>query len=228
MKLKQDIESPLSIAVDSSGRVGSVAIGQGETILGHKIFSDKMMHSSEMFPALEHLLFENKFSPKDIKNIFLTIGPGSFTGLRISAVAAKMMYLANNIKICTVGTLDAIAENITPEYNLQIAVIVDAKRGKFFAAAYECQDGKWTKTVEDCLVSSDDFLKKIGDRKTLFLGEGLVYYKNNFKKPNVEFADEKLWTVNSQNVYRLGYAKYKKSEFADPVSLVPEYLRNPI
>jgi tRNA threonylcarbamoyl adenosine modification protein YeaZ len=135
----------LVLAVETSSRIGSVAIALGEKILAETTFSAPIRHSAEIFPAISDIL--NRFSkkPQNIEQIYISSGPGSFTGLRIAVTLAKSMHLASAAKIIALDTLDVIAANANdyiedtsgrkpPE---RIATVLDAKRGQFFIAVYE-------------------------------------------------------------------------------------------
>ncbi len=132
--------NPLILAVETSGRLGSVAIAVGEQMLAEAAFSGPMRHSSEVFPAICTLLNRFGRKPKDIEHIYISVGPGSFTGLRIAVSIAKTMHMANNTKIVAVDTLDVIAANADDYLRQektrveQIAGILDAKRSQFYIA----------------------------------------------------------------------------------------------
>ncbi len=228
---------PLIVAVETSGRLGSVAIAAGAKLLGEKQFSGPMKHSAELFPAINTLLEETGNRPTDIEQVHVSIGPGSFTGLRIAATMAKTMHLANsNIKIVAVDTLDVIAENVK-DYAMgeqavkSVGVVLDAKRGQFFVAAYKCSNNKWLKVVDDCLETGAEFMAKIGsgelETPILLLGEGLVYYKDRFAASGVEFADEALWYPKASKVHKLGYQKALRGEYSDALGLEPAYIQRP-
>jgi len=253
---------PLILAIETSGRLGSVAIALGEKLLGEKQFSGPMRHSAEIFPDIVGLLEQFNKKPADIKQVYISIGPGSFTGLRIAVTIAKSMALANQAKlvrrpfggIVAVDTLDCIAANIvnlTAEHakplaesrlgeaenaekevklNERLGVILDAKRGQFFIAIYEkTQDSIWGKTLSDRLMTADEFREKFADEASpiALIGEGLVYYRNNFNAPNIRILDEKYWNPSAANVHKLGRQKALRGEFADPLTLVPNYIRGP-
>ena len=141
-------QKPLILAVETSGRTGSVAIALGEQLLAEAAFSGPMRHSAEIFPAVRGLLEHFGRRPKEIEHIYISIGPGSFTGLRIATTFAKTMHLASAAKIVAVDTLDVIAANaIDYPYTRgektameKIAPILDAKRGQFFIAVYQRQE----------------------------------------------------------------------------------------
>lgn len=224
------------LAIETSGRTGSVAIAAGEEMLSETCFSCPMRHSAEIFPAVQGLLERFRRKPKEIEHIYISVGPGSFTGLRIAAALAKTMHLANSAKIITVDTLDVIAANASDYIKeekatdlIKLATILDAKRGQFFIATYENEQGGWKKTMADCLMTAEEFVASFGDksRPVWLLGEGLVYYKDKFEGEGIRFLDEKYWNPRAEKVHKLGWQKALAEQFADPLTLQPTYLRKP-
>jgi tRNA threonylcarbamoyl adenosine modification protein YeaZ len=138
------IKKPIILALETSGRIGSVALAVASRLVAEKTFSTPVRHSAEIFPAITNLLESSSLGPQQIDHIYISTGPGSFTGLRIAVAFAKIMHLANNsAKIVAVDTLDCIASNVidfqkqTKTEVKKIAAILDAKRGQFFTAVYE-------------------------------------------------------------------------------------------
>jgi tRNA threonylcarbamoyladenosine biosynthesis protein TsaB len=228
-------QKPLILAVETSGRTGSVAIADGEHLLAEAAFSEPLRHSAELFPAVCGLLSRFNRRPDQIQHVYVSVGPGSFTGLRIAVTIAKTMHLANAAKIVAVYTSDCIAANAADYTQTQgkelkkIATILDAKRGQFFVAAYQNSDGRWIKTLPDCLMTPQEFVQKFADTKepVRLLGEGLVYYKHLFRAPGIEFLDSSFWCPHAAKVHLLGYKMACEGQFADPLTLKPVYLRRP-
>ena len=234
---------PLILAVETSGRLGSVAIAVGERKLTETAFSGPMRHSSEVFPAICSLLNRFDRKPKDIDHIYLSAGPGSFTGLRIAVSMAKIMNLANTTKIVAIDTLDIIAANATDHIRQEktgienIAVILDAKRSQFYIAVFQrmseeqraTSDGKWKKSLPDSLMTASQFRYRFADKtkQIWLLGEGLVYYADKFKAEGIRFLDEQYWNPRAEKVHMLGWKMACAGQFADPVTLKPRYLRRP-
>ncbi|MHC4574084.1 MAG: tRNA (adenosine(37)-N6)-threonylcarbamoyltransferase complex dimerization subunit type 1 TsaB [Planctomycetota bacterium] len=239
--------APLILAVETSGRIGSVALALGEKILGQKTFSGSMRHSAEVFPSIRVLLEAAGREPKEIAHVYISVGPGSFTGLRIAVALAKTMHLANGAKIVAVGTLDAIASN-TNDYiketkaNInRIATILDAKRGQFFIAAYKLHSRKsdntqyathnmqYEKILPDCLMKLSQFRERFAGKAEpiWLLGEGLLYYKDEFKAENIHFLPQDYWSPKASKVHQLGWQIALKERFADPLTLEPTYIRRP-
>ena len=227
--------------------MGSVAIALGDKMLAEAAFSAPLKHSAELLPAIGALLERCGREPGQIEHIYISAGPGSFTGLRIATAFAKTMHLANGAQIVSVDTLDAVASNVinlteqegSSALNGQlhemtherVAVIVDAKRGQFFVGAYErsASGDSWTKILPDCLMTSSGFLEQFArkDKPICLLGDGLLYYRDRFCAGGVSFFDEKYWSPRAAKVHLLGRQKALRAEFADPLTLRPNYLRGP-
>ncbi len=145
---------PLVLAIETSSRMGSVALARGADLLGQTTFSAALRHSAEILPAIAGLLHRSGYGPSDLTQVHICIGPGSFTGLRIAVVAAKAMHLAHGVRIVAVNALDTIAANVTDAPSegafqrilrespspWRLAVVLDAKRGQFYTAIYEHAD----------------------------------------------------------------------------------------
>ena len=223
------------LAVETSGRTGSVAIGTDQRAKSQIMFSGPMRHSVELFPSIQQLLTDNGFTAKDIAEIYITAGPGSFTGLRIAVSFAKMLALANNARIVALSTMDAIVPNadkliqdkgIEPK---RIATVLDAKRKHFYIANYKYTPHGWEKTLDDCMIMAEDFANKYADPKDPIwvMGEGLVYYKEKFDKDGIEIADHKFWPASAENAYLAGRKMAQAGNFTKPQDLTPFYIRRP-
>jgi tRNA threonylcarbamoyladenosine biosynthesis protein TsaB len=231
------INKPLLIlAIDTSGRSGSVAIAAGAEMLGQREFSAPMRHSAEIFPAICDLLERFDRKPSQIEHVYISVGPGSFTGLRIAVTMAKTMQLANkDVKIVAVDTLDAIAANATDYINKEnktiekIAAVLDAKRSQFFIAVYQKQKEQPVKVVEDCLMTAEEFIEQFANANSpiWLLGEGLVYYKKAFTAKGIEFFEEKYWTPKASMIHKLGWQKALAGDFTGAAVLQPKYLQHP-
>jgi len=248
-------QNPLILAVETSSRVGSVAIATGEKIHKELIFSGCMRHSAEIFPAISTLLKDIGRKPRQIDHVYISNGPGSFTGLRIAATLAKTMYLANRAKVIAVDTLDVIASNMVDylrEHCRQkgpsaveavpfekIAAVLDAKRGQFYIAVYKRLSNEtdvhsagfdhYEKILPDSLISASEFLAQFAcpGNPVWLLGDGLVYHRQTFETDGVCFVDEKYWSPRANKVHLLGRQMACRNEFADPVTLTPYYLSRP-
>ena len=242
------------LAVETSSRIGSVVIALGGKMLGETVFSAPLRHSAEIFPAIRGLLDQFELKPVQIEHVYISGGPGSFTGLRIATTLAKTMQLANAAKIVAVDTLDVVAANVidlTNKKNMskpnhkfpvtnvkRVAAVLDAKRGQFFIAVYDCETNDrrqaqgravWRKILPDSLMTISQFLTRFAckTKPIWLLGDGLLYYKDKFQADGIHFLDEKYWSPRAGKVHLLGRKMALKEQFADAFTLTPNYLRKP-
>jgi tRNA threonylcarbamoyladenosine biosynthesis protein TsaB len=231
MSKKIQDRMPLILAVETSGRAGSVAIAHGPVIVDSARFSAPMRHSAELFVSIMRLLEKADLTPRDINHIYVSQGPGSFTGIRIAVTMAKTLNFANDVKIAAVNTLDVIAANANDYIRdkrttiSRIATILDAKRGQFFVAAYRHAKTGWTKTDADCLMAPADFVRQFDTEPIWLLGEGLVYYSHLFVGENILILGKEYWPAKAEKVHELGWRLAGQDQFADPLKLIPLYLR---
>jgi tRNA threonylcarbamoyl adenosine modification protein YeaZ len=217
----------LALALETTGRVGSIAIGCGQALSDEKTFSAPLRHSAELFGTITELLEKSRKILNRTKHVYISIGPGSFTGIRISVTVAKMMALAAESKIVAVNTSDAMAMNVDDEKIKKLATIIDAKRGQFFVAAFERKNGSWEKTLADCMMGAEQFKEKFDSEPIWLLGEGLLYYSKKFETENIKILNEKFWSPRASNVFKIGAQSAAEGKFVDPAGLVPLYIRRP-
>jgi len=263
---------PTILSVETSSRIGSVALAIGDRVIGESNFSAPLRHSAEIFPIVKELLGRFGFEAEQINEVYISVGPGSFTGLRIAVTLAKAMYLAKGTQVVAVDTMDVIASNVIDITKGRteraceekshwigqdrIAVILDAKRGQFFIAAYQRRirnkskksqvekhsvqkrqsdqqvdpaQKSWEKILPDCLLTSNEFIESFSrkDMPICLLGDGLLYHCDKFKGEGIEFFDQAYWRPRAEKVHLLGRQKAKAGEYSDPVTLSPIYLRAP-
>ena len=216
------------IAIETSGRRGSVALGQGPKLVADVNFSANQEHARDLIPMTDRLCREHGWSPRTIKQCFLSIGPGSFTGLRVAVAFARHFALAVGAKICAVPTLDVIAENTVeiqrpPKH---LAVILDAKRGEVFSAVFELHDGQYRRIIEPRMIEPAKLIAT-APSPIAIMGEGIDYHRDVIEATNVEILDHALWWPRAANVHRIGWSLALQGEFTDPTRLTPFYLRRP-
>jgi len=223
------LEKTYGLSVETSGRVGSVAIGQEDSVLFESSFSGFMKHSAELFDTLTELIDRVGIRPDQIDPLYITVGPGSFTGIRIAVTLAKMMSYAVGSRVVAVDTLDALVENVTYTDLKRIAAVLDAKQNRFFVAIYEKTDTGWKKIHPNSLLSPDEILSLIHQDQvqTGLLGEGLVYYADRFATPLTTVMDASFWSVKARHVYAAGHKMAQKGIFSNIYTLFPAYIRKP-
>ncbi len=114
-------------------------------------------HSANLMPSIENMLKKANLKLKDIENVLVGIGPGSYTGIRIGVVVAKMIGYLNNINVYTFSSLDLLATAKDSKYVLSL---IDARRGNAFMAYYK-NNKELEKIIPDCLENIEEFKKNL-------------------------------------------------------------------
>lgn len=126
-------------------------------------------HSVTIIPNLEDMLNKENLSLRDLDEIIIGIGPGSYTGVRIGVTVAKMIGYLNHIKVSQVSSLALIASASDKEY---VIPYIDARRGNAFMASLKQENGVLKYIKEDCLENIEEF-KAECNFEFDFISEGL-------------------------------------------------------
>ncbi|MDO8494265.1 MAG: tRNA (adenosine(37)-N6)-threonylcarbamoyltransferase complex dimerization subunit type 1 TsaB, partial [Deltaproteobacteria bacterium] len=123
------------LAFDTTTRQGSVALAEDDLLIAEEVENFEITHTERLLPSIDRMLRKAGWQFSDVEGLAVSIGPGSFTGLRIGLAAAKAFALANQIPLVGVSSLLALACNALPTEK-PIVPILDAKRGEVYAAVY--------------------------------------------------------------------------------------------
>jgi len=210
------------LAIDTSTKYLSVALADNERILASFRDEGRLEHSSLLIPSIDRVLEKAGLRLKDVNAIAVSIGPGSFTGLRIGVAACKGMNLAMGIPIAAVPTLDVIAYNFAGKKNSILAPLLDAKKSKVYTAFY----GPGMKRLSGyTLTDIGNFLKSVRKR-TLVFGDALELYKGRLgENANIEISYGD-WFPRAEVVAKIGFGMARKRKFTNPDRLVPMYLHS--
>src|SRR4051812_29443518 len=118
---------PRALAVDTSGRIGSVAVVDNGHVLAEERFAHGLQHAAMILPIIDSLTRAQGWAPRDVEELYVSAGPGSFTGLRIGITLAKTMALATGVKLVAVPSVRVLAENAPPGAT-DLIIVLDAKR----------------------------------------------------------------------------------------------------
>lgn len=216
------------IAIETSGRCGSVAVAVGPRLLAERDFATQVEHARELLPAIDGLCREMGWSPASLKQCHLSNGPGSFTGLRVAVTFARHLALAAGVRICAVPTLDVIAENCAAMRPPppRLAVFLDAQRDRVYAAVFELGEGVYRRTIDPHLAEPGQLLAA-GPQPIAVAGEGIEHHLAVIAASGAQVLDRELWWPRAANVHRLGWRLAEQGRFTPARELVPHYVRRP-
>ena len=179
------------LVIDSATQFLFVGLYDDFECLGYYHQAGKNDHSVKLMPEIEGLLSKNNLKVKDLDEIYVGIGPGSYTGLRIGVVIAKMFGWNNNISVFSVSSLAFLASSYNGE-GLVLAEI-DARRGNSFLGLYDVSNGFLTIHDDEKLVNLEEYKASIkGD--FVVASEGL---------PNVEMIIKSKMFSNVEDIHGL-------------------------
>jgi tRNA threonylcarbamoyladenosine biosynthesis protein TsaB len=216
------------LAVETSGRIGSVALGIGPAVLETRTFSTPLRHAAELLPTVDRLCQDRDVKPDAIEEVYVSGGPGSFTGLRIGVTFARALALACGAKVVRVPTLKVIAQNAleAPPPPTTLAVVLDAKRRRVFAAPFALDSGAYAPTREPAELDPDVFFATL-PRGCAVLGEGLAYHSEAVERAGLRLLPEALNRPRAEIVHRIGYREARNGRYDDTATLIPIYIRRP-
>jgi tRNA threonylcarbamoyladenosine biosynthesis protein TsaB len=218
---------PRAVAIETSGRIGSVAVVRDGAVVTEEQFPHGLQHAAHVVPIIDRLTRAQGWSPRDVEELYVSIGPGSFTGLRIGVTLAKTMALATGVKLVAVPTVRVLAENAPPEAR-HVLVVLDAKRNQIFTARFERGGGEWIEREPAHLDSLEAMLGR-APRPVHLLGEGVPYHEKFLPKgdPMVIVTPAENWRARASAVAKIGVEMSKREEYTDAFELVPIYIRRP-
>ncbi len=214
------------LAIDTSTDYLSLAIMRDGKVIARFHRKCAMRHSSTLIPMIDKLLKKARAKLRSIDCFCLSIGPGSFTGLRVGVAAVKGFALALNKPVVAVPTYDAIANNIFTQKRMagngkEIAVIGDAKKEKIYAAIYRQDNGRFKNAGGYLLLKPSNFVKMI-KRPTIFAGDG-INVCGGLLKDKIRLP-ERLWYPRAGIIAKLGLEKLRRGKTVNPDNLAPLYI----
>jgi len=213
------------LSIDTSTKYLSAAITEDARPIASVSEKDELKHSAMLIPTIDKLLKKCHLKLKNISAIALSIGPGSFTGLRIGVATCKGINLALGTPIVAVPTLDAIAYNFINEETELLCPLIDAKKNKIYSSFYGVNGNILHRLSHYMLTDVDSMVKNI-DRPTLVFGDAVKLYGDYLRKNTLLKISTTEWHPKAETVAKLGLEKAKKRQFVNPDKLAPMYLHS--
>ncbi len=220
-------DSSIILAVETSGRCGSVALVTSGECLAEYSLNTKLTHSRRLLLVIEELLLRTELDLSQLSGLAVSLGPGSFTGLRIGLSTIKGLAMATELPMIGVPTLDALAFQL-PFVSLPICAIMDARKKEIFAAFYRWQkDGRLAKTSGHLAVDPYILIKNITE-PTLFIGDGIKTYGELLREhlgKRALFAPSETCFARASSIGRLALDKMSENDYLDSAAAKPLYIR---
>lgn len=214
------------LAIDTATQYAGLALYNADGIFSEEAWFSGRKHTVELMPRIDRILNLADLSVADLSALAVSLGPGSFTGLRIGLAAAKGMALPHKLPVIGVPTLDIVAYPFRAS-KAPVWAIAQAGRGRILAACYGKVEGQWQVTTDPYITNFDDLAKQI-DKPSLCTGE-----INNEAERILRHGSKARVVSPATRVRRAGYlaeiatARLDAGDQDDPDVLEPIYLSTP-
>lgn len=218
------------LAIESSAVTASVAVMTEDVLTAEYTINYKKTHSQTLLPMIDEICKMTETDVNTIDYYAVSVGPGSFTGLRIGAATGKGLALATGKDMVEVPTLEALAYNMYGTDKL-ICAIMDAKRKHVYCGMYTFNEDGTLKVVKNqCLISYEELALTLNEMAVpvFFVGDGIAAAGSTLKeslKVKAAFAPAHMNTQRAASVAMAAFARIDRGETVSADELKPDYLR---
>jgi tRNA threonylcarbamoyladenosine biosynthesis protein TsaB len=219
--------------IETSTEVCSVTLAENGKTLFQKESTTGLNHSELLTVFIQDLFSENNFELRNIDAVAVSMGPGSYTGLRIGVSVAKGLCYGLNKPLIGIGSIDVMgiytAKNTGEFYDngngdeLLFCPMIDARRMEVYTALYNSK-GEQVLPVTAEIITGDSYSEYLQDKKILFFGNGAEKCKSEIVHENALFKGPVK--TSARFMQNLSEIKYNKREFEDVAYFEPYYLKD--
>lgn len=215
------------LAVDTASRTCSVAVMEDGQVAAEFTAHHRDTHSRFLMDMIDQSLAVSRFTLVDMDGFAVTIGPGSFTGLRIGLSTVKGLALAMDRPVVGIGTLEALAFPFAFSGKL-ICPLLDARRQEVYAALYRPGGGRLAPLKPAFVACLDDVLLEVRE-PCMFVGDGAAAYRDRILEvlpDRALIADAVYHPVRASAAAALAMPRLLAGQADDPAALTPWYIRS--
>ena len=211
----------LILNIDTALDGASVSLANDGTVLRSDSSSEQKDHAAWLHPAIAKMMQEEGRALQDLDAVAVSIGPGSYTGLRVGLAAAKGFCYALDIPLITVGTLEIIAASVQNEATDLICPLIDARRMEVYTALYS-SDLKEKIPPYALVLDASVFREWLTDHPVLFCGNGIKKLQSILTHSNASYTTS---PASPHDLARLSYNHFSEKKLADLAYSEPLYVK---
>ena len=220
--------NPILLHIETATDVCSVALSRGEEIIGLKEEAGGNNHAKNLLPFVDEVLKQGSCKIANLNGVAVSIGPGSYTGLRIGVSTAKGIAYTAGIPVMAVSTLENIAQGAktlwsgTSTETVQIVPMIDARRMEVFTTCFT-YNMQPLEEVSAKIIDENTFVELLSEQKILFCGNGMPKCRELLSSsPNACFIDA---PVSAKNMLPTALRKWQNNDFENVAYFEPFYLK---
>jgi len=217
------------LCIETATQVCSVALSVDGKLSGLKETNEKHLHSRVLTTFVTELVKENNISLRDLDAVAISMGPGSYTGLRIGVSTAKGLCYSLDIPLIAINTLESMAMGMmeVSDYDLRkndlYCPMIDARRMEVYTAFFT-PDGKEFRETKAEIIDENSYQEYLDNRKMLFFGDGAAKCKDVLTNPNALFNES--FIPSAKHMANSVLQKFDKKDFVDVAYFEPFYLKD--
>lgn len=212
----------LILNIDTALETASISLAKDGKAVNTVVNKEQKDHAAWLQNAIAGLLKASEFELKDLSAIAVTIGPGSYTGLRVGLSSAKGLCYALNIPLITISTLELMAHAAKNEKVDLLCPMIDARRKEVFTAVY-------TNSLKEIVkpharILENDFLSEwLASNDILIFGSGSKKFLSLLNHDNAIFSEVHY---DASNMASISAERFLSQRFADLAYSEPAYLKD--
>ena len=216
--------APRLLIIETSQRLGLVALAAGERLLAERRLDEARRHARDLAPAIRALLLEQGWRARDLNVVIVSRGPGSYTGLRVGVMSAKTLAYAAGCTLLALDTFAAIARQ-APASALAVEVIADAQQDKLYVQRFARSSlAEPLQAATPLGIESFEAWQSALAVSSWVTGPGLEKY-GALLQNHARAASPEAWYPQSASLLRLAVERLMRGEKDDVFAVEPLYLR---
>jgi tRNA threonylcarbamoyladenosine biosynthesis protein TsaB len=215
------------LGIDTSTACGSIGLVHDESVISEYLLNLSVTHSERLLDAIDLVLRKAHHALGDLDGFAISLGPGSFTGVRIGVSTVKGLAYAVQKPVVGVSTLEVLASQVSPTPYL-ICPIIDARKGEVYSAFYRYEELNHLKRLSEYQAIRPEVLFGMVKEPTIFLGNGVETYGEDLRnslKSFALFSPAALHIPHGSVVARLGVELLLRKNYLDLATFAPFYVR---
>ena len=216
------------LGIETATRTGGVAIVSEGGVLAEYTLNIEVTHSERLMSTVDRVLKDTGLQPASLDGFGVSIGPGSFTGLRIGLSTVKGLAFTTGKPVAAVPTLKALAWN-TPHSRYPVCPLLDARKKEVYAALYRYDGRELVQDLPETVLPLAELADRVAG-EVLFTGEGARIFAGDIKRlfaGRAHLAPLSATVPSAASVGEIALMMLQGGRSADPDTLSPMYIRRP-